>query len=229
MAKPSLNHRSAHVDSVTESPNHWCAISCAINATFPDGIPYVLLNPSDADRVNRLLVNTIALEFFPCRRNVSRRRSSRVCRTDNPRQFQQSTPARNCQPRIPSAPATRQNAARDTTSKSTSLSPARAVETGPRNDHAVRRNRCALRVRPGALTIRGCVNVVRRPLAITSSRAGAVMLNADRRFRGRMVQGRNPVVNSVGPVVADCRRLAVFIVGENQSVFWFAVVSDREG
>ena len=39
---------------------------------------------------------------------------------------------------------------------------------------------------------------------------------------------RNPVMNAIGPVVADGRWLAVFVVGENQTVFWFAVVVDRE-
>src|ERR1041385_8014970 len=64
VAKPSLNHRSDHVDSVTSSPNHWCAISCATTLTLPIGIPYVLLSLGDDDpRVNRVLVKTIALEF----------------------------------------------------------------------------------------------------------------------------------------------------------------------
>ena len=35
-------------------------------------------------------------------------------------------------------------------------------------------------------------------------------------------------MNSIGPVVANRRRLAVFIVGENQSVFRFAAVIDRD-
>ncbi len=35
-------------------------------------------------------------------------------------------------------------------------------------------------------------------------------------------------MNSIGPVVADRRRLAVFVVGENQTVFWFAAVVDRD-
>src|SRR6185295_9119662 len=41
-----------------------------------------------------------------------------------------------------------------------------------------------------------------------------------------MVQHRDPVVNAVGPVVADGGGLAVFVVGENQAVFWFAVIED---
>src|SRR5690349_11812452 len=63
VAKPSLNHKSDHVDSVTESPNHWCAISCAITSVVPSGMPNVLLIRGDARDVNSVLVNTIALEF----------------------------------------------------------------------------------------------------------------------------------------------------------------------
>src|ERR1041384_3512225 len=54
---------SDQVDSVTESPNHWCAISCAIRVTLLKGTPYVLLNPVVDDRLNIVLVKTMALEF----------------------------------------------------------------------------------------------------------------------------------------------------------------------
>src|SRR6185295_16445520 len=63
VAKPSLNHKSDHVDSVTESPNHWCAISCAITSVVPIGIPNVLLIFADARGLNSVLVKTMALEF----------------------------------------------------------------------------------------------------------------------------------------------------------------------
>ena len=35
-------------------------------------------------------------------------------------------------------------------------------------------------------------------------------------------------MNAIGPVVADRFRLAVLVVGENQSVFRFAVIVDGE-
>src|SRR6185369_2929462 len=43
-----------------------------------------------------------------------------------------------------------------------------------------------------------------------------------------MIQHRDPVMNAVGPVVADRGGLAVFVVGENQAVFRFAVVKDLD-
>src|SRR4026209_2824409 len=43
-----------------------------------------------------------------------------------------------------------------------------------------------------------------------------------------MVPQRDPVVNAVGPVVAARSGLAVFVVGENQAVFRFAVIEDLD-
>src|SRR5678815_1431840 len=43
-----------------------------------------------------------------------------------------------------------------------------------------------------------------------------------------MVQHRNPMMNAVGPVVANRGGLAIFVVGENQAVFRFAVIEDLD-
>ena len=39
-----------------------------------------------------------------------------------------------------------------------------------------------------------------------------------------MIEGGNPVVNSIGPIVAGGRDLAVGVLGENQTIFWVPVI-----
>ena len=41
-----------------------------------------------------------------------------------------------------------------------------------------------------------------------------------------MIETRYPVMNAIGPVVARCRGLPVFISGRDQTVFRFPVISD---
>ena len=54
-------------------------------------------------------------------------------------------------------------------------------------------------------------------------------IESDGGFRRRVIERRYPVMNAIGPVVADRRRIAVFVVRENQAVFGFAVVVDCRG
>src|SRR5436853_3531435 len=46
-------------------------------------------------------------------------------------------------------------------------------------------------------------------------------------FCGRMIEGWNPVMNSIGPIVSGRGCVAVTVVCENQSVFGMAMISDR--